>query len=142
MATFNSTQLGNLFGSTPRAVRELLYSALQLRELEELYARARAASHAILSRAVLDLLNIRVDVPVQDKERFPHAGAVVVVANHPFGLLDGLVLDAVLQELRPDVKIWPIRSCGESKSCAIAVFRWTYLALARIFGRFGRRCRC
>jgi putative hemolysin len=28
-----------------------------------------------------------------------------VVANHPFGLLDGLVLAAVLDELRPDVKI-------------------------------------
>lgn len=105
MATSGSTQFTNVFGSASRPVRELLYSALQLRELEELYARARAASHAPLSRAVLDLLNIRVELPVQDKGRLPRAGAVVVAVNHPFGLLDGLVLDAVLQELRPDVKI-------------------------------------
>lgn len=109
MATSSSTQFTNVFGSAPRPVREL----------DELYARARAASHATLSRTVLDLLNIRVDLPVQDKERFPRAGAVVVVANHPFGLLDGLVLDAVLQELRPDVKIlansllWGIEELGD-----------------------------
>jgi putative hemolysin len=54
---------------------------------------------------VLDLLNIRIDIPSHHLERFPRTGAVVVAANHPFGLLDGLVLDAVLHDLRPDVKI-------------------------------------
>src|SRR4051812_12125409 len=105
MATSSSTQFTGLFGSAPRPVRDFLYSALQLRDLQDLYTRARGTSHPTLSRAVLELLNIRIQLPPHHLTRFPRTGAVVVVANHPFGLLDGLVLDAVLHDLRRDVKI-------------------------------------
>src|SRR5882757_2108925 len=105
MATSSSTQFTGLFGSTPAPIRDFLYSALQLRDLQDLYTRARGTSHATLSRAVLDLLNIRIQLPPPHLARFPRTGAVVIVANHPFGLLDGLVLDAVLHDLRQDVKI-------------------------------------
>jgi putative hemolysin len=105
MATSSSTQFTGLFGSAPAPIRDFLHSALQLRDLQDLYTRARGTSHATLSRAVLDLLNIRIQLPPHHLQRFPRTGAVVVVANHPFGLLDGLVLDAVLHELRRDVKI-------------------------------------
>ena len=94
-----------MFGSAPRPIRDFLYSALQLRDLQDLYTRARGTSHATLSRAVLELLNIRIQLPPPHLARFPRTGAVVIVANHPFGLLDGLVLDAVLHDLRRDVKI-------------------------------------
>ena len=105
MATSPSTQFSALFSFAPRPIRAFLNSALQLRDLQELYTRARGASQASLSRAVLDILNIGIRVPAQHLERFPRTGAVIVVANHPFGLLDGLVLDAVLRDLRPDIKI-------------------------------------
>lgn len=105
MATSSTTQFTGLFNSAPAPIREFLHSALQLRDLQDLYTRARGTSHATLSRAVLDLLNIRIQLPPHHLERFPRTGAVVVVANHPFGLLDGLVLDSVLHELRQDVKI-------------------------------------
>jgi putative hemolysin len=105
MAASSSTQFTGLFGSAPAPIRDFLHSALQLRDLQDLYTRARGTSHSTLSRAVLDLLNIRIQIPPHHLERFPPSGAVVVVANHPFGLLDGLVLDAVLHGLRRDVKI-------------------------------------
>ncbi len=35
----------------------------------------------------------------------PRDGAVVVVANHPFGALDGIILASVLAGVRPDVKV-------------------------------------
>src|SRR5882757_10798555 len=89
MATSSSTQFTGLFGSAPAPIREFLHSALQLRDLQDLYTRARGTSHATLSRAVLDVLNIRVQLPPHHLQRFPRTGAVVVVANHPFDLLDG-----------------------------------------------------
>jgi putative hemolysin len=53
------------------------------------------------------LTNLRIDVNVApaDLERIPRQGATIVVANHPFGLLEGLVLGTVLPRVRPDVKI-------------------------------------
>jgi putative hemolysin len=49
-------------------------------------------------------LNVNVDCAAGDLARIPSSGAVVVVANHPFGLVEGAILGALLQRVRPDVK--------------------------------------
>jgi putative hemolysin len=53
----------------------------------------------------LDNLDVTFDCATQDLTRIPPSGAVVVVANHPFGLVEGAILGALLQRVRPDVKI-------------------------------------
>ena len=57
------------------------------------------------ARALLDYLEIRYAVQDTDLRRIPANGAVVTVANHPFGIVEGLVLMAVLDRVRPDAKI-------------------------------------
>jgi hypothetical protein len=42
MATSSSTQFTELFSSAPAPIREVLHSALQLRDLQDLYTRAEA----------------------------------------------------------------------------------------------------
>ncbi len=53
------------------------------------------------------LAEMRVELVVSDSDvqRIPVHGAVVVTSNHPFGLLDGAVLGALLSRIRPDVKV-------------------------------------
>lgn len=50
-------------------------------------------------------LGVAYDVSDADLVRVPAAGPAVVVANHPFGGVEGLVLGALLSRRRPDVRI-------------------------------------
>ena len=53
----------------------------------------------------LDHLGIEVRMSRADEERIPAEGPVVVVANHPFGGVEGLALLHTLTQVRPDVRV-------------------------------------
>ncbi len=57
------------------------------------------------SERALDVLNVTCRVAAGDLERVPRTGPLVVVANHPFGGLEGVILEAILRRVRPDVKL-------------------------------------
>jgi putative hemolysin len=52
----------------------------------------------------LEELDVRWSCSAEDMARIPRTGPVVVVANHPFGLVEGMTLGALLSQVRPDVK--------------------------------------
>lgn len=72
--------------------------------LREVYSRVQAGGNGILERLLREM-RIVVRVTPEDLVRIPVIGSVVVVANHPFGILDGAALGATLLRVRPDVKI-------------------------------------
>ncbi|HEY3824505.1 MAG TPA: lysophospholipid acyltransferase family protein [Bryobacteraceae bacterium] len=76
---------------------------LQIDRLEDLYTRARA-EHGFVRR-LLDDLQVQVNVRDSDFDKIPRTGRVVAVANHPFGILDGVMLADLLTRARPDVRI-------------------------------------
>ena len=53
----------------------------------------------------LELMNVRLNITEDDMNKIPAVGPLVVVANHPFGGLDGIILASVLTRIRQDVKI-------------------------------------
>ncbi|MEY4695828.1 MAG: hypothetical protein RIT14_256 [Pseudomonadota bacterium] len=50
-------------------------------------------------------MGIRIDTPAEEVARIPASGPVVVVANHPHGLVDGMVLCELVNRVRSDFKI-------------------------------------
>jgi putative hemolysin len=88
-----------------RAVRPLLSSLCQLTEYEALYRRTRVvAGDAFYTRA-LRALDITVDVRTADGGLVPARGPVIVAANHPHGIVDGLALAEIVGRIRPDVRV-------------------------------------
>src|ERR1700722_3468119 len=84
---------------------------LQIDRLEELYARTRAESGFV--RRLLDELQVRVDITGADFAKIPRSGPVVAVSNHPFGILDGVMLADLLTRARSDVRILTNQLLGE-----------------------------
>ena len=86
-----------------------------------------------------------------DTARIPATGPVVVVANHPFGMLDGAMLAVLLTRVRPDVKVmtnYLLRDVPELARHCIFVDPFQSdrgspapTASTRIAARFGRRWR-
>ena len=90
----------------------LLDRALGLYGLDQMYrrviAKAPSRSTRLNSTDFVELalkeLNIGISVETRSLERIPKAGGVVIVANHPFGGIEAVVLMKLLQEIRPDAK--------------------------------------
>ena len=70
------------------------------------YAKATSAQEPLdFSTRALDALGVSADVSDEELRHVPSAGPLVVVANHPFGAIDGLVLLSLLARVRTDVKM-------------------------------------
>jgi len=50
-------------------------------------------------------MGIRLDTPPDEIARIPKTGALVVVANHPHGLVDGMIMAEMVSRVRPDFRI-------------------------------------
>ena len=53
----------------------------------------------------LKVLDIKVETPEYQLERIPKTGSLIVTANHPHGLIDGMVLAELIGKIRTDYKI-------------------------------------
>ncbi|MCA8832068.1 lysophospholipid acyltransferase family protein [Hymenobacter pini] len=83
-------------------LRPLWQWLTQLRDLQQLYDRhCHLTGREFIGQLLRDL-QITVQYTPTDLRRIPTHGAFMALANHPCGMLDGLVLLYVLGEVRPD----------------------------------------
>ena len=54
---------------------------------------------------IVELLRLKIELSPEAIARIPQTGPVVVVANHPFGFVDGLVMAHLVSKVRPHLKI-------------------------------------
>ena len=83
-----------------------LERVLSFPRLNSMYSQVAGGSddQSFFERS-LARLRIGYQVSELDKARLPRRGPAVVVANHPFGGIEGIVLADLLLKVRPDVKI-------------------------------------
>lgn len=87
------------------AARPVLEWVLALRKYRKVYEAVRGGITESFAARALRALNVLAQASVTDVSRIPTSGPLIVAANHPHGLLDGLVLLDVLRRARPDVKV-------------------------------------
>ena len=109
--------------------------------LRALYQRCAARPDLPLFAALLQDLHVRYEVRGSDLANIPRQGAAVVVANHPFGLLDGAILADLVRSVRTDVRVltnYLVAQIPELQAHCIALDPWGGKAAAQ-FNRRGMR---
>ncbi|HJY42827.1 MAG TPA: hypothetical protein VJ303_16355, partial [Steroidobacteraceae bacterium] len=85
-------------------LQNLTQRALAFERLANIHRQAgsRATSPGEFAAQALEFLQVRFELDERQLERIPRSGPAVVVANHPYGGLEGLFLIAQLQKYRSD----------------------------------------
>jgi putative hemolysin len=99
-------QLDGLAATAWGLARGAVEHLLDFPRLNELYSTAATADDidGFLDRVVQTLAIEQVLDPA-DLNRIPKTGPVVVVANHPLGAIDGILLARLLRSVRRDVRL-------------------------------------
>lgn len=87
-------------------IEKALESVTGLRELDTYYKqRPQGIDTDNFLTYTLNVLGIDYAVSSDDLKHIPVSGSTVVVANHPLGGVEGVILAKVLRQIRPDVKV-------------------------------------
>jgi len=90
----------------PAPLQGALNRVLLLDQLTGIYDAMRSEDDGRpFVERLLTRLSVEPRVSPADLARIPKTGPVVVVANHPFGLIEGAILTSILSSIRPDVKV-------------------------------------
>lgn len=89
------------------ASRPIVERALRFPAMNAIYEEIQSwtADDRHFSDKALSALGVEIDVLQDQLDRIPKEGPVVVVANHPFGGIEGLILCSLLRKIRPDTKL-------------------------------------
>ena len=98
----NALGLKGFFGT---CVAGLAYGYLRLGKINRLFDGAADYQGREFADHLLENMGITIDVSPEQLENIPKEGGFVMVSNHPFGGIEGVMLLSAISKVRPDFKI-------------------------------------
>jgi len=85
-------------------VAKFLMQLLKFNKLNNLYSKTCKKNGIDFVNSVIEHLQFNYEVSDEDLKRIPKDKPFIVVANHPYGGIDALLLSKLFLEIRPDFK--------------------------------------
>lgn len=82
-----------------------LMRILGLNKLNDIYKDIYQYQGVDFADKLLEYLNVSCDCPPQELEYLPKEGPFIMVSNHPFGAIDGILMLSIIAKRRPDLRI-------------------------------------
>ncbi len=83
---------------------KFLMYILRLNKLNHLYSANYEKQGTDFIKALINDLEIKIEIDEEELKRIPKDGAFITISNHPFGGIDGIILIHVLCAIRPEFK--------------------------------------
>jgi len=99
-STFDS-----LWKSRCISLMEFFTGKLQILRMVRKFEKRGAPQGQAFWRAALDTMGIDLTTPQSQLDLIPETGPVIVVANHPHGMVDGMIFGDLIGRVRPDYRI-------------------------------------
>ena len=84
---------------------KILLQSTKVKRINQFYAEHEKDDTDTFIQAVFNKSNLRFSFNTQEISRLPEKGPFIIISNHPFGGIDGLVLYKILSTQRSDLKI-------------------------------------
>lgn len=93
------------FGPIGTSLGWIVLRTTQLSVINREYEKRKNLKGTEFINSILKSFEIDFEIPEKDLKRIPKTGPFIVIANHPLGGIDGMILMKILLEQRPDFKI-------------------------------------